>query len=584
MRKNNNSAILSRVLRYIRPQLPFVVLSLILSIASVAAMLYVPIIVGDAVDLAVGKSHVDFARIVNLLVNMAVIICLAGIVQWLIGVINNRMTFAVVKQLRHEAFSKVQTLSVSYIDTHGHGKTISRIISDVDSFSDGLLLGFTQLFTGVLTLVATLVFMLMIDWKITLIVVVLTPGSFLISKFIAGKTFSLFREQAQAKEEETSIVEEVLSSEKTVKAFGAEERMIERFETANEKLRGASLGAIFYSSLVNPSTRFLNGVIYAVVALVGALFSVKYGVITIGALTCFLGYVNQYTKPFNEITGVITELQNALACADRIFELLDEPSEIECAAGNAAEDTRGEVVFSHVSFSYDKEKPFIEGLNFTAPAGKMVAIVGPTGCGKTTLINLLMRFYDVDSGKITLDGVDIREITRHELRSNYGMVLQDTWIRRGSVAENIALGRPEATREEIIEAAKAVRAHSFIKRLPKGYDTVIGDSSIVLSAGQKQLISIARVMLAMPPVLILDEATSSIDTRTEARIQSAFDKLTKGRTSFVVAHRLSTIKNADVIVVMKDGCIVETGGHRELLKNGGLYSEIYHSQFIAGEG
>ncbi len=583
MRKNKNSATLGRVLQYIKPQLPMVVISLVLSFVSVGLMLYVPIIVGDAVDLAVGAGNVNFEKIINLLINMAVVICVVGIVQWLIGVLNNRMTYAIVKGLRGEAFAKVQTLSVSYLDSRGHGKTLSRIISDVDTFSDGLLLGFTQLFTGLLTIVATLVFMLMIDWKITIIVVVLTPGSFLISKFIAGKTFSLFREQAQAKEEETSIVEEVLSSEKTVKAFGAEEKMIEKFEVANENLRKSSLGAIFYSSLVNPSTRFLNSGIYAVVALVGALFSVKYGVITVGALTCFLGYVNQYTKPFNEISGVITEFQNALACADRIFELLDEPSEVDVEEGNASESASGEVVFSDVSFSYDSEKPFIENLNFTAPAGKMVAIVGPTGCGKTTLINLLMRFYDVDAGRITIDGVDIRDISRHELRSNYGMVLQDTWLRRGTVAENIAIGKPDATRDEIIAAAKAVRAHSFIKRLPKGYDTVIGDTSIVLSAGQKQLISIARVMLAMPPVLILDEATSSIDTRTEARIQSAFDKLTKGRTSFVVAHRLATIKNADIILVMKDGKIVETGNHDTLITKDGLYSEIYHSQFISQE-
>ncbi|MBR5633051.1 MAG: ABC transporter ATP-binding protein, partial [Clostridia bacterium] len=446
----------------------------------------------------------------------------------------------------------------------------------------GLLMGMTQLFSGLLTILGTLVFMLVLNYKITLMVVILTPGSILISKFIATRTFKLFREQAQAKEEQTSILEEVITAEKTVKAFGVEDRMIDKFDHANNRLTKVATGAVFYSSLVNPSTRFFNSVIYAAVVLTGAISAMSGG-ISVGMLTCFLGYVNQYTKPFNEISAVITEFQNALACADRIFALLDTPSEENMKDDESSTDVRGKVEFKNVKFSYVPEKPLIDNFDLEVTPGQMVAIVGPTGCGKTTLINLLMRFYDVNGGSIKLDGVDIRNMSRHDLRRNYGMVLQDTWIKHATVAENIALGKPDATMDEIISAAKAVYAHSFIKRLPKGYDTVIGDNGAELSGGQKQLISIARVMLCLPPVLILDEATSSIDVRTEGKIQAAFDKLTHGRTSFIVAHRLTTVRNADVIIVMKDGHVVESGDHESLLKKGGLYSHLYESQFVHAE-
>ena len=575
--KKNSTFI--RVLRYLKHHSFLLMITLILSTVSVAFSLYLPILVGEAIDNIIGIGNVNMEAVLEIFVRMAVIIAVTVAAQWLIGVLNNRMTFSIVKKIRREAFAKLQKVPISYIDTRGHGATVSRVISDVDAFSDGLLMGLTQLFTGIVTIVGTLIFMLTLDVKIALIVVALTPISMIVSKFIASRTFRLFREQAEAREAQTSLAEEVITNAKTVKAFGMEDEMNEKFEVTNENLRKISVSAIFYSSLVNPSTRFVNGIIYAVVAFTGALSG-----ISAGGLTCFLGYANQYTKPFNEISGVITEFQNALACAARIFELLDEAEETENEdKATLTLPVKGDVVIENVDFSYTPDKPLIENFNVTIKAGQKVAIVGPTGCGKTTLINLLMRFYDANSGCIYLDGVSIYDISRQTLRENYGMVLQDTWMKKGSVAENIALGKSDATLDEIIAAAKAVRAHSFIKRLPNGYDTVIGDEDSSLSQGQRQLISIARVMLCSPSVLILDEATSSIDTRTEAKIQEAFDKLTENRTSFIVAHRLTTIKNADIILVMKDGNVIESGSHRELLEKGGFYSSLYESQFLKSE-
>lgn len=575
--KKNSTFI--RVLRYLKHHSLLLMITLILSTVSVAFSLYLPILVGEAIDNIIGIGNVNLEAVLKIFVRMAVIIAVTVAAQWLIGVLNNRMTFSIVKKIRREAFAKLQKVPISYIDTRGHGATVSRVISDVDAFSDGLLMGLTQLFTGIVTIVGTLIFMLTLDVKIALIVVALTPISMIVSKFIASRTFRLFREQAEAREAQTSLAEEVITNAKTVKAFGMEDEMNEKFEVTNENLRKISVSAIFYSSLVNPSTRFVNGIIYAVVAFTGALSG-----ISAGGLTCFLGYANQYTKPFNEISGVITEFQNALACAARIFELLDESEETENEDKvSLALPVKGDVVIENVNFSYTPDKPLIENFNVTIKAGQKVAIVGPTGCGKTTLINLLMRFYDANRGCIYLDGVSIYDISRQTLRENYGMVLQDTWMKKGSVAENIALGKADATLDEIIAAAKAVRAHSFIKRLPKGYDTIIGDEDSSLSQGQRQLISIARVMLCSPSVLILDEATSSIDTRTEAKIQEAFDKLTENRTSFIVAHRLTTIKNADIILVMKDGNVIESGSHRELLEKGGFYSSLYESQFLKSE-
>lgn len=575
--KKNSTFI--RVLRYLKHHSVLLMITLILSTVSVAFSLYLPILVGEAIDNIIGIGNVNMEAVLEIFVRMAVIIAVTVAAQWLIGVLNNRMTFSIVKKIRREAFAKLQKVPISYIATRGHGATVSRVISDVDAFSDGLLMGLTQLFTGIVTIVGTLIFMLTLDVKIALIVVALTPISMIVSKFIASRTFRLFREQAEAREAQTSLAEEVITNAKTVKAFGMEDEMNEKFEVTNENLRKISVSAIFYSSLVNPSTRFVNGIIYAVVAFTGALSG-----ISAGGLTCFLGYANQYTKPFNEISGVITEFQNALACAARIFELLDESEETENEdKATLTLPVKGDVVIENVDFSYTPDKPLIENFNVTIKAGQKVAIVGPTGCGKTTLINLLTRFYDANRGCIYLDGVSIYDISRQTLRENYGMVLQDTWMKKGSVAENIALGKSDATIDEIIAAAKAVRAHSFIKRLPNGYDTVIGDEDSSLSQGQRQLISIARVMLCSPSVLILDEATSSIDTRTEAKIQEAFDKLTENRTSFIVAHRLTTIKNADIILVMKDGNVIESGSHRELLEKGGFYSSLYDSQFLKSE-
>ena len=572
----SNYSTFARVLRYLKHHSVLLAASLILSVVSVALSLYLPILVGDAIDKIVGQGNVNMDAVLAIFMRMTIMILITVAAQWLIGVLNNRMTFSIVKKIRRDAFSKLQRVPLAYIDRRGNGSTVSRVISDVDAFSDGLLMGLTQLFTGVLTILGTLVFMLTLDYKIALIVVVLTPASMIVSRFIASRTFSLFRKQAEAREEQTSLTEEVITNVKTVKAFAMEDEMNEKFEQTNEKLRKISVSAIFYSSLVNPSTRFVNGIIYAVVAFAGAMSG-----ISAGGLTCFLGYANQYTKPFNEISGVITEFQNALACAARIFELLDEAEETNNEdKASLSSPVKGDVLIENVDFSYTPEKPLIKGFNVSIKAGQKVAIVGPTGCGKTTLINLLMRFYDALDGAIFLDGVNIYDVSRHSLRRNYGMVLQETWIKKATVAENISLGKPNAAIEEIISAAKAVHAHSFIKRLPKGYDTVIGDEGASLSQGQRQLISIARIMLCSPSVLILDEATSSIDTRTEAKIQEAFDKLTENRTSFIVAHRLTTIKNADAILVMKDGNVIETGNHEELLCRGGFYSSLYESQFL----
>ena len=575
---------MGRIMRYLKPYLPVFVISAVLTLASVVLTLLVPIVIGDAVDMIVGRGAVDFAGVAGRLLVMAAMVVGSAVLQWIVGVINNRMTYGIVCRMRTDAFDHLQTLPVAYVDKNGTGAILSRIISDVDTFSDGLLMGFTQLCSGVMTIIGTLVLMMTINVWIALIVVILTPASMLISKFIAARTFRLFRSQAEAREAQTALSEEVITYEKTVKAFSMESRMEERFEETNERLRRASVSAIFYSSLVNPATRFLNGVIYAAVAMAGALTAIAGG-ITVGGITCFLGYANQYTKPFNEISGVITEFQNALACAARLAELLDTPSESDVSVIGVDEfRADGGVKFEHVSFSYSPERSLIRDFCIDVRPGQKIAIVGPTGCGKTTLINLLMRFYDVDSGAISMDGRDIRDLSRRELRHNYGMVLQDTWIKSGTVAENIALGRPDATREEIIAAARAAHAEQFIRRLPGGFDAFLGEDGGSLSTGQKQLLSIARIMLCLPPVLILDEATSSIDIYTESKIQDSLDRLMRGRTGFVVAHRLTTVQNADTIIVMRDGHIMETGTHSELLHRGGLYSELYRSQFLcAGE-
>lgn len=584
-KRSGNIKALSRILKYLKPHTFSFLLSVVLTLMSVILTLLVPIVIGDTIDMIVGEGNVDFASVTSRLFAMALMTVGAAVLQWIVGVVNNRMTYGIVCKMRTDAFEHLQTLPVSYIDRHGTGPILSRIISDVDTFSDGLLMGFTQLCSGIFTIIGTLVLMMTINVWIALIVVILTPASMLLSKFIAGRTFRLFRAQAEARETQTSLSEEVITSERTVKAFMTEQRMIDRFEETNERLSKASVAAIFYSSLVNPSTRFLNGIIYAVVALTGSLVAIGGG-ITVGGVTCFLGYANQYTKPFNEISGVITEFQNALACAARISELLDEPSEAEVSVPTCVDDAgrlSGDVKFDNVSFSYDPSRSLIKNFNIGIKPGQKIAIVGPTGCGKTTLINLLMRFYDVNSGAIRMDGVDIRDIPRRELRRNYGMVLQDTWIKSATVAENIALGRPDASREEIIEAAGASHADKFIRRLPGGYDAVLGEDGGALSAGQKQLLSIARIMLCLPPVLILDEATSSIDIYTESKIQDSLDRLMRGRTSFVVAHRLTTVQNADMIIVMRDGHIEQVGTHDELVVRDGLYAKLYRSQFLRTE-
>ena len=581
---NKQSSTVSKVLKYIGKYKLLMLLSAILAVGIVALTLYVPILIGKSIDLIIGKGLVDIEGILKHLTLAGILILLTALMQWIMSTINNKITYHVVRDMRNEAFEKLERLPISYIDSSSKGDVVSRIISDVDQFSEGLLLGFTQLFTGVLTIIGTLAFMIAISWKIALAVVVLTPLSLVVAKFIGSRTHSMFTLRSKTNGEQTANIDETLGNQKLVIAFGEEENREAKFNEINERLEKASLNAIFFSSLVNPTTRFVNNVVYAAVALTGA-FSViatagAAAPFTVGELSCLLSYTNQYTKPFNEISGVITEFQNALASAARIFALIE--AEAETPDKNDAVvlgEAVGNVTLSDVSFSYDKNKKLIEDLNLSVTKGMRVAIVGPTGCGKTTLINLLMRFYDTDGGSVSVDGYDVRDITRRSLRSNVGMVLQETWVKNGTVKENIALGKPEATDEEIIAAAKASRAHGFIKRLKNGYDTVIGEGGEALSQGQRQLISISRIMLTLPPMLILDEATSSIDTRTEIKIQEAFLKMMTGRTSFIVAHRLSTIQNADLILVMKDGNIIERGTHKELLKLGGFYRELYDSQF-----
>ena len=583
------SGTMKRVLSLLRPYAWLIVLSILFSAAAVAMTLYIPVLVGRAIDRILGPGQVDFGAIGTILAKIAVFAALTALVQWLISVVNNKVAFTVVRDLRDRAFRHLQRLPLSYLDQNSVGSVVSRIITDVDQFSDGLLLGFTQLFTGVITILGTLGFMLSIKPLIALIVIVLTPLSFVMAKFIASHTHSYFLEQSKTRAEQTAFVDELLGSQKVVKAFGRESRCVEDFDAINERLEKTSLKAIFFSSLTNPCTRFVNSVVYAAVVLAGALLCVSTegtaAAFTVGSLSALLAYANQYTKPFNEISGVVTEFQNALACASRIFELMDEPAEApENAVGGGVLDApltpvRGEVQLENVSFSYDKSKSLIENLCFTAKPGQRIAIVGPTGCGKTTLINLLMRFYDVDGGAIRVDGTDIRDMTRAALRSGYGMVLQDTWLRSGTIRENLTLGKSEATDEEVEAACRAAHAHSFIRLLPQGYDTYITEDGGMLSQGQKQLLCIARIMLCLPPMLILDEATSSIDTRTEIRIQKAFAKMMQGRTSFIVAHRLSTIREADAILVMKDGKVIEIGTHDELLAAGGFYANLYNSQF-----
>ena len=571
-------ATLTRVLHKIRPYSLFVVCSLIVAAVSVAAQLYIPILCGDAIDLMLGKGNVDFAGVGRIIVEVLVVAVVAAFAQWLLSVCNNRITFSVSRDLRNEALRKIQTLPLSYLDSHPSGDIVSRMVADVDTFADGLLMGFTQLFSGVLTILGTLLFMLSENVAITLVVVCITPLSLLVASFLAKRSYKYFQGQSSVRGEQTALVNEMIEGQKVVQAFGHEAESLDAFDEVNGRLQDVSLKAIFFSSMTNPATRFVNNIVYAGVGLVGALYAVRGG-ITIGQLSVFLNYANQYTKPFNEISGVVTELQNALACAARVFELLDADDQIPEAENAAVLQPDGHVQLEDVSFRYLPDRPLIEGLSLDVKPGQRIAIVGPTGCGKTTLINLLMRFYDVNSGSIKVSGTDIRSVTRASLRGSYGMVLQDTWLRAGTVRENIAYGKPDATLDEVVAAAKAAHADSFIRRLPDGYDTVIAEDGGNISQGQKQLLCIARVMLCLPPMLILDEATSSIDTRTEVRIQKAFARMMQGRTSFIVAHRLSTIREADVILVMKDGHIVEQGNHDELLAAGGFYAKLYNSQF-----
>ena len=571
-------ATLNRVLHKIRPYSAFVVCSLLVAAVSVAAQLYIPILCGDAIDKMLGKGNVDLAGVLRIAVSILVVAAVAAIAQWLLSVCNNRITFSVSRDLRNEALRKLQTLPLSYLDSHPSGDIVSRMVADVDTFADGLLMGFTQLFSGILTILGTLLFMLRENVPITLVVVCITPLSLVVAGFLAKRSYGYFQSQSTVRGKQTALVNEMIEGQKVVQAFGHEAESLAAFDEVNGQLQDVSLKAIFFSSLTNPATRFVNNIVYAGVGLVGALYAVRGG-ITIGQLSVFLSYANQYTKPFNEISGVVTELQNALACAARVFELLDAEDQVPEAENAAALQPDGHVQLQDVSFRYLPDRPLIEGLSLDVQPGQRIAIVGPTGCGKTTLINLLMRFYDVNSGSIKVSGTDIRDVTRASLRGSYGMVLQDTWLRAGTVRENIAYGKPDATMDEVIAAAKAAHAHSFIRRLPDGYDTVIAEDGGNISQGQKQLLCIARVMLCLPPMLILDEATSSIDTRTEVRIQKAFARMMQGRTSFIVAHRLSTIREADVILVMKDGRIVEQGSHDQLLAQGGFYAKLYNSQF-----
>lgn len=574
-----NSSTLEKVLGRIARYRLNAVLSILLSAVYVGLSLYVPILAGRAIDNIIAPGSVDYAQIMLELTKIAVVAAIAALAQWLMNIINNSMTYNVVKDMRTEAFDRLMKLPLSYIDAHPYGETVSRIIADVDQFADGLLLGFSQLFTGILTIIGTLIFMLSVNAPITLAVVILTPLSLFVARFIAGRTHSMFARQGEDRAEQTAFVEEMIGNQKVVQAFAHEQANEERFDEINKRLSESSLQAIFYSSITNPATRFINSLVYAAVGLTGAFAAVA-GSITVGGLSAFLSYANQYTKPFNEISGVITEFQNALVCAERIFALIEEPTEEPDASDACVLDhAEGIVQANAVAFSYAADRPLIKCLDLDVKSGERVAIVGPTGCGKTTLINLLMRFYDVNAGSISVDGTDIRNITRHSLRRNYGMVLQETWLKEGTIRDNIVMGKPDATEKEIIDAAKAAHSHGFITRLPKGYDTVIGEDGGSLSQGQKQLLCITRVMLCLPPMLILDEATSSIDTRTEQHIQHAFAQLMQGRTSFIVAHRLSTIKNADMILVMKDGDIIEKGKHDELVARGGFYAALYNSQF-----
>lgn len=575
---------LRKVLKYVQRHGFFMVLSILFAAITVALTLYTPILIGDAIDLIVGKGQVDFAGIAAILIKTGIIIGITALIQWLMNTINNRITYHVVRDIRNEAFRKIEILPLSYIDAHPYGDIVNRVIADADQFADGLLMGFTQLFTGIVTILGTLFFLFSISWKIAIVVVIVTPLSLFIARFIANRTYRMFRVQSETRGQQTAFIDEMIGNQKVVQAFSHEGEALEEFDRLNDRLADCSLRATFYSSLTNPCTRFVNSVVYAGVALAGALICIAtagaVNPFTIGQLSACLSYANQYTKPFNEISGVVTELQNALACASRLFELIEEEPQIpEPADAVELADVKGSVELNDVSFSYVPDRKLIEGLNLSVKPGQRIAIVGPTGCGKTTIINLLMRFYDVNSGSITVEGTDIRNATRNSLRSSYGMVLQETWLRSGTIRDNIVMGNPDATDEEIIAAAKASHAHSFIKRLPQGYDTVITEDGGSLSQGQKQLLCITRVMLCLPPMLILDEATSSIDTRTEIKIQDSFAKMMNGRTSFIVAHRLSTIREADVILVMKDGHIIEQGNHEELLAKNGFYANLYNSQF-----
>lgn len=571
---------MKKVLKYIKAYGGDLALSLVFAVVTVAAALYIPVVTGQVIDHILGPGQVKFSVITQLLWKMGIVIAVTALAQWLMNVCNNKITYEVVQDIRREAFAKIEILPLKFIDGHSHGELVSRVIADVDQFADGLLMGFSQLFTGVVTILGTLLFMLGINVKITLVVVLVTPVSLFVASFIARRTFSMFMLQSATRGEQTALVNEMIENQKVVQAFSKEEDILEQFDEINQRLEKASLKATFFSSLTNPSTRFVNSLVYTGVGLVGA-FSAMRGVLTVGQLSCFLSYANQYTKPFNEISGVVTELQNALACAERIFALIEEESQVpEPENVKVLAEVKGNIDLKHVYFSYTPDKKLIEDFNLSVKPGQRVAIVGPTGCGKTTLINLLMRFYDVDSGSILVEGEDIREVTRQSLRESYGMVLQETWLKAGTIRENLKMGKQDASDEEMMEAANAAHAHSFIKRLPKGYDTVIGEEGGSLSVGQKQLLCIARVMLCLPPMLILDEATSSIDTRTEMKIQNAFAKMMKGRTSFIVAHRLSTIQEADMILVMKDGHILEQGSHQELLAQNGFYYELYNSQFV----
>ena len=577
--RSEQSETLKKVLRYLKRYWFFLALSFGLAAITVASTLYIPLLTGDAVDCVIGKGQVDFTGIFAVLKRMVMVIGVTAVAQWGMNICNNKMTYQIVRDIRNEAFAKLEILPLKYLDGHPSGEVVSRIIADVDQFADGLLMGFTQLFTGVLTIVGTIGFMLSVNVGITLVVLLITPVSMIVASFIAKKTFTMFRLQSEARGEQTALIDEMIGNQKVVQAFGHEKDAMEQFGEINERLRKYSLRAIFFSSITNPSTRFVNSLVYTGVGVTGALAAIS-GRMTVGQLTAFLNYANQYTKPFNEISGVVTELQNAIACAGRVFELIEEePQVLEPVDATALTDVEGRVDLEHVAFSYRPDQKLIEDLNLAVKPGERVAIVGPTGCGKTTVINLLMRFYDVDAGSISVEGDDIRQVTRKSLRSSYGMVLQDTWLRSGTVRENILIGKPDATEEEMIEAAKNSHAHSFIKRLPKGYDTVIGEDGGGLSQGQKQLLCITRLMLCRPPMLILDEATSSIDTRTEMKIQNAFARLMEGHTSFIVAHRLSTIREADVILVMKDGHIIEQGNHESLLAKKGFYAKLYNSQF-----